>query len=118
MCLLRFAAKVASLETQVRGFVMRRSMAAFCWLVFLPFSAFGLGLGEIALDSALNEPFSAEIPLDSYEESDLKDLTVQLASKQTFERYGLDQPAFLRTNTNLSVDPFFPPYIQHQLIPP
>jgi len=74
---------------------MRRSMAALCLLVIFPFTASALGLGDITLDSALNQPFSAEIPLDSYDEADLDALSVSLASEATFERYGLDQPAFL-----------------------
>jgi len=89
---------------------MRRSMAALCLLVIFPFAASALGLGDIALDSALNQPFSAEIPLDSYEEADLNSLSVDLASEATFERYGLDQPAFLldfefRVKSNTSGEP-------------
>ena len=34
-------------------------------LGFGPVAAFALGLGDISLDSALNEPFSAEIPPES-----------------------------------------------------
>ena len=74
---------------------MRRSMAALCLLVVFPFTASALGLGDITLDSALNQPFSAEIPLNSYEEADLDAISVGLASEATFKRYGLDQPAFL-----------------------
>jgi len=71
-------------------------MAVFCWLVIFPFTASALGLGDISLNSALNQPFSAEIPVDSYEDSDLKDLKVSLASDATFKRYGLDLPIFLQ----------------------
>ncbi len=75
---------------------MRRSMAVCCWLVVFPFTASALGLGDISLNSGLNQPFSAEIPVTSYEESDLKDLKVSLASTATFDRYGLDLPLFLQ----------------------
>ncbi len=75
---------------------MRRSMAVCCWLVVFPFTASALGLGDISLNSALNQPFSAEIPVTSYEDSDLKDLKVSLASTATFDRYGLDLPLFLQ----------------------
>ncbi len=75
---------------------MRRSMAVFCWLVVFPFTASALGLGDISLNSALNQPFAAQIPVESYSDTDLKDLKVALASEATFDRYGLDKPAFLQ----------------------
>ena len=64
-------------------------------LGFGPVAAFALGLGDISLDSALNQPFSAEIPLESVDAAELAELKVSLASTDTFERYGLDRPAFL-----------------------
>ena len=57
--------------------------------------AFALGLGEIRTDSALNEPFRAEIELLSASPEEVADLKVMLASEQTFARYGLDRPFFL-----------------------
>lgn len=64
-------------------------------LVSVPFTATGLGLGNIDLESALNEPFSATVPLESVGPADLNTLNVELASVDTFERYGLDRPEFL-----------------------
>ncbi len=55
-----------------------------------------LGLGEVRLDSALNEPLRAEIELLSATPEELDGLTVALASAETFERYGLDRPAYLQ----------------------
>ncbi|MBS93614.1 MAG: hypothetical protein CL799_04090 [Chromatiales bacterium] len=77
---------------------MRLLIAAACrlWIVLIPFSASALGLGEIELDSALNQPFLAEIPLESVDASELTDLQVTLADRATFERYGLDLPEFLK----------------------
>ena len=69
--------------------------ASLIFLILVPFLASALGLGDISLNSALNEPFSAEIPLESVQPSDLDELTVELASADTFDRYGLDRPAFL-----------------------
>jgi len=66
-------------------------------LVLVPFTALALGLGDISLDSALNEPFSAEIPLDSVSKADLAELRVSLASRETFQRYGLDKPDYLNS---------------------
>jgi pilus assembly protein FimV len=54
-----------------------------------------LGLGQIELTSALNEPLAASIPLRNV--GDLSDgqLLVGLASKEDFERAGVDRPFFL-----------------------
>lgn len=57
--------------------------------------ALALGLGDIRLNSALNEPLRAEIALLVAAPEELDNLTVQMASAETFERYGLDRPLFL-----------------------
>jgi pilus assembly protein FimV len=119
-CVLRTSAEASSeassyKKTQVRGFVMRRCVGVVCSFVFvsLPFTASALGLGDIKLDSALNQRFSAEIPLASYEEADLSGLTVQLASKETFVRYGIHLPAFLHDfEFTLVSGPSVPPVIR------
>ncbi|MDJ0699760.1 MAG: FimV/HubP family polar landmark protein [Woeseiaceae bacterium] len=58
--------------------------------------AWAIGLGDITLDSALNEPLRAEIQLLSATPEELQDLKITLASADTFERYGLDRPAYLQ----------------------
>ncbi|WP_405242595.1 FimV/HubP family polar landmark protein [Lentisalinibacter salinarum] len=58
-------------------------------------TAQALGLGDIRLESALNEPFRAEIELLSVTPEELEGLTVQLAPTETFRRYGIDRPSFL-----------------------
>ncbi|MFQ5547798.1 MAG: FimV/HubP family polar landmark protein [Woeseia sp.] len=55
-----------------------------------------LGLGDIRLSSALNEPLRAEIDLLSATPDELDNLDVLLASENTFARYGLDRPVFLQ----------------------
>ena len=55
-----------------------------------------LGLGEIRLDSALNEPFRAEIELLSATPEELNNLQIGLASAETFARYGIDRPVYLQ----------------------
>jgi pilus assembly protein FimV len=64
-------------------------------LLLSPAMALGLGLGEIRLNSALNEPFSAEIDLVAATPEELGALEANLASNEVFSRYGLDRPAFL-----------------------
>lgn len=76
---------------------MRRSVVAVLLALFaVPHTLLALGLGEISLQSALNEPFAAEIPVESFTPADFDSLQVQLASGDTFARYGIDQPAFLQ----------------------
>lgn len=61
----------------------------------LPLTAGALGLGEITLRSALNQPFVAEIPVTAASADELNQLSVRLAPPATFERFGLDRPGFL-----------------------
>jgi pilus assembly protein FimV len=69
------------------------------WLL-VPFlllasQAWALGLGDIRLSSALNEPLRAEIELLAATPEELNNLTIQLASQETFQRYDLERPLFL-----------------------
>jgi pilus assembly protein FimV len=60
-----------------------------------PNALYALGLGEIHLHSALNQPFDADIDLVSAADEDLSALRASLASNDVFGRYGIDKPAFL-----------------------
>ncbi len=66
-------------------------------LLLTPTVAMGLGLGEIRLNSALNEPLSAEIDLVAATAEEVGALQAQLASADVFQRYGLDRPAYLNS---------------------
>src|ERR1700722_3100819 len=68
---------------------------AFLW----PSMARALGLGEIHLNSALNEPMNAEIELIAAAPDELTALRAALASREAFTRYGIDRPPFLSTLT-------------------
>ena len=68
------------------------------WLLpvlLLASQSWALGLGDIRLSSALNEPLRAEIDLFAATPEELENLTIQLSSLETFERYDLDRPLFL-----------------------
>jgi pilus assembly protein FimV len=67
-----------------------------------PATLYALGLGEIRLNSALNQPFDAEIELIAPTAEELASLKVGLANNDLFARYGLDRPAFL-SNFDFSV---------------
>jgi len=64
---------------------------------FGPSLSWALGLGEIHLNSALNEPMNAEIDLIAAAPDELTALRATLASREAFTRYGIDKPPFLAT---------------------
>ncbi|HEX6995578.1 MAG TPA: FimV/HubP family polar landmark protein [Gammaproteobacteria bacterium] len=72
-------------------------------LLTAPLGAWALGLGDIELQSALNQPLRAEIELLSVTPEDLDGLRVGLASRATFERYELDLTSEL-TGLEFTVD--------------
>lgn len=63
--------------------------------LLLPSAAFALGLGDIRLRSALNQPLDAEIELLSVKPGETDSIRAALASSETFSRIGLDRPAVL-----------------------
>ncbi|MBB6091566.1 pilus assembly protein FimV [Povalibacter uvarum] len=60
-----------------------------------PAISYALGLGEIRLNSALNQPFDADIEVIAPTREELAELRVTLASNELFSRYGIDRPAYL-----------------------
>jgi pilus assembly protein FimV len=64
-----------------------------------PSLSWALGLGEIHLNSALNEPLNADIDLIAASADELTALRANMAGRDAFTRYGLDRPAFLSTLT-------------------
>jgi pilus assembly protein FimV len=60
-------------------------------------AAQALGLGEIHLDSALNEPLAADIDIVGATAEDLAGITASIANRETFQQFGVDRPAFLST---------------------
>src|SRR5271154_4071081 len=91
----------ARLPTRILGVEMfvtlPRLMLMACLLS--PSMAWALGLGEIHLNSALNEPMKAEIDLIAATPDELTALRADLASREAFTRYGIDRPPFLSTLT-------------------
>ena len=70
--------------------IAKRSSRALALLLALPSAAFALGLGDIRLLSALNAPLEAEIDLVDVTPEEMSTVQAQLASRETFARYGLD----------------------------
>ena len=77
--------------------VMLRSSKAMLFALSwtIPASSFALGLGDIQVESALNEPLRAQIELVGVTSDEMAELTARVASEEVFRRYGLDRPAFL-----------------------
>jgi pilus assembly protein FimV len=71
-----------------------RARWAIAPLLAAPAGAWALGLGQLEVQSALNQPFRAEIALSATTD-ELQGLKIGLASAETFARQGLDRPAFL-----------------------
>ena len=65
-------------------------------VLLLSSEVWAIGLGEIRLDSALNEPLRAEISLLSATPDEIASLNIAMASAATFTRYGIDRPYFLQ----------------------
>ena len=80
---------------------MRRHLPRLLLLGALlsPVTLYALGLGEIRLHSALNQPFDAEIELISPTADELAALKVGLASPDLYSRYGIDRPIYLTSFT-------------------
>src|ERR1700722_12853234 len=89
------------LPTRILGVEMfvtpSRLVLMACLLI--PSLSWGLGLGEIHLNSALNEPMNAEIDLIAAGPDELTALRATLAGRDAFTRYGIDRPPFLSTLT-------------------
>jgi pilus assembly protein FimV len=68
-------------------------------LLLLPGISHALGLGDVRLNSPLNAPLDAEIELVNATPEDLASLEAKLATKETFDRYGLDWPPFMSSIT-------------------
>jgi pilus assembly protein FimV len=80
---------------------MPHAKAALVLLVvfIMPCAAEALGLGEIHVDSALNEPLVAEVEIVGATADDLAGITASVANPEIFVRFGVDRPAFLSTAT-------------------
>jgi len=80
-----------------KGFKKRRLAVALsaCMMVTSGL-VHALGMGEIEVSTALNEPLDAKIKLFSATSDELKSLNVSLASRDAFERVGIDRLSILR----------------------
>ncbi len=81
----------------LKGFKKRRLAVALSACMVMPSAAvYALGMGEIEVHSALNEPLKAQIRLLSTTAAELSALRVALASNEAFSRMGIERTAALR----------------------
>jgi len=65
----------------------------------LPGAARALGLGDIRIDSGLNEPLAAQIDIVGATRDELIGLTAKVANRDVFLHAGSERPAFLASAT-------------------
>ncbi len=81
----------------LKGFKKRQLAVVIGACMMLPSAAaYALGMGEIEVHSALNEPLKAQIKLLSTTVAEVNALQVALASNEAFSRMGIERTAALR----------------------
>ncbi|WP_288355362.1 FimV/HubP family polar landmark protein [uncultured Cycloclasticus sp.] len=70
-----------------------KTIAALCLLNSA--SAHALGVGEITTYSALNQLLKAQIPLVGSKQEDPSNIKIGIASRETFDKAGIDRPHYL-----------------------
>ncbi|MEW8508486.1 MAG: FimV/HubP family polar landmark protein [Candidatus Thiodiazotropha sp.] len=86
--------------------IRKLSLAVAVATALSPVGALALGLGEIHPQSALNQAFKADIDLLSVSQEELQDVRVSLASREAFEKAGMERPFLL---TGLQFAPMLTP---------
>ncbi|MFK5984841.1 MAG: FimV/HubP family polar landmark protein, partial [Pseudomonadota bacterium] len=71
-------------------------LSSFLVILFFPFTAWSLGLGDISIKSSLNSPLDAKIELKSVTAQDLESLDVQMASDRDFRRSDIENIDILK----------------------
>lgn len=84
--------------------MVRKTALVTAMLAAFANQAYAMGLGEIRLNSVLNQPLNAEIELLSPTPGDLAALRVVLASPEAYSRAGVER-AFFHTKLRFSVVP-------------
>lgn len=75
---------------------MRKSILACTVSVLMsPMASWALGMGDIRVNSTLNQALNAEIELHSVTKKDFDSLHVGLAPKKSYERVGLERSDYL-----------------------
>jgi len=78
----------------------------------LPVRGYPLGLGDLELNSALNQELNAEIAVLSAATEDAEQIIVKLADRDAFSRAGLDRPHLLQQLKFKMIDKNGTPYVK------
>jgi pilus assembly protein FimV len=82
-------------------------------VLVIPTAGFAIGLGDIHVESALNEPLAARIEIVGATAEDLQDLRAAIASREIFQRYSAERPSFLASaRFKVAQDPQGHPILQ------
>jgi pilus assembly protein FimV len=92
--------------------VRKLTLSLAVMAALLPSHVLPLGLGEIELNSALNQELNAEIEVLSAAPEDAEQLIVKLASREAFARAGIDRPFSLQDLKFKTILKGNKPYIQ------
>ena len=77
---------------------MHKKIVALIFIIAMlisPTYVFAFGLGEIEINSALNQPMDAEIELVGFKAAQIDEVQVELANQEMFERVGVPRPYIL-----------------------
>ena len=72
----------------------RLAPALAALVLLIPVAAHALGLGNMTMKSALNQPLNAEIELLSVQSGDLGNLSVRLGTAEDFDRFSVIREFF------------------------
>jgi len=92
--------------------VRKLTLSLAVMAALLPARGYPLGLGEIELNSALNQELNADIEILSASPEDAEQLIVQLGSREAFNRAGIDRPYLLQQLKFKIVDKDGSPYVK------
>ena len=83
----------------MKDWTMGRKLAAvlMALIMFAAAQVQALGLGDIILESALNQPLTARIELLQLDGLRAEDIRIGIASASDFERFSIDRPFFLES---------------------
>ena len=83
-------------ETEFKeNFVTMKRLFCLILIIIHPATVFALGLGDLDLNSALNEPFEARVELLSPTADELDSMKIGLADTDAFARSGLERSFLL-----------------------
>ena len=86
---------------------MKRFLSTIAFLFLSPVVVYALGLGDVVVNSALNQPLDAKIELLTPSPDDLDSLKIGLADSNAFAKAGIERPfglSKLKFNLRRSVD--------------